>query len=52
MICFALLSIPRTRKTNDGRLVIGEDSMSFAISNTVEGHDAPAAPPTPLLRAN
>jgi hypothetical protein len=41
----------RTRKTYDGPLVIGEDSMSFAISHTVEGQDASGTPITPL-RAN
>jgi hypothetical protein len=43
--------ILRTRKTDGGPLVIGEDLMSFAISGTVEGDDASGAPPTPL-RAN
>jgi hypothetical protein len=43
--------ILRTRKTYDGPLVIGEDLMSFAISGTVEGHDASGAPTAPL-RAN
>ena len=51
MVRFALLSILRARKTNDSPLVIGEDLMSFAISDTVESHDAPGAPTTPL-RAN
>ena len=43
--------IPRTRKTYDGPLMIGEDLMSFAISDTVEGQDAFRTPITPL-RAN
>ena len=51
MIRCPLLSILRTRKTHDGPLVIGEDLMSFAISDIVQRHDASGAPPTPL-RAN
>ena len=47
----ALPAIIRTRKTYGGPLVIGEDLMSFAISDIVEANDASGAPPTPL-RAN
>ena len=51
MIRCPLLSILRTRKASDGPLVFGEDLMSFAISDTVESHDASGSPITPL-RAN
>jgi hypothetical protein len=51
MIRCVLLSILRARKTYDGPLVIGEDLMSFAISDIVQSDDASGAPPTPL-RAN
>ena len=51
MILCPLLSILRTRKAPDGPFVFGEDLMSFAISDTVEGQDASGAPITPL-RAN
>jgi hypothetical protein len=51
MIRCPLLSILRTRKTYDGPFVIGEDLMSFAISDIVQGDDASGAPPTPP-RAN
>jgi ribonuclease Z len=43
--------ILRTRKTYDGPLVIGEDLMSFAISDTVKGQDASGTPIVPS-RAN
>ena len=42
MIGCVLLSILRARKTYDGPLVIGEDLMSVAISDTVEGQARPA----------
>jgi len=48
MVRFALLSILRARKTYEGPLVIGEDLMSFAISDIVQSDDASGAPPTPL----
>ena len=51
MIRCVLLSILRARKTYDGPLVIGEDLMLVAISDTVGGQDASGAPITPL-RAN
>ena len=51
MIRCALLSILRARKASDGPPVIGEDLMSFAISDIVESDDASGAPPAPL-RAN
>jgi ribonuclease Z len=40
--------ILRTHKTYDGPLVIGEDLMSFAISETVKGQDASGTPIMPL----
>jgi hypothetical protein len=43
--------ILRPRKTYDGPLMIGEDLMSFVISDIVQSDDASGAPPTPL-RAN
>ena len=45
MIRCRLLSILRMRKTYDGPRVFGENLMSFAISDTVESHDAPARRP-------
>ena len=48
MIRCVLLSILRARKTYDGPLVIGEDLMSFAISDIVHSDDASGAPSTPL----
>ncbi len=39
--------ISRTRKTYDGPIVIGEDLMSFARSDTVKAEDALGAPITP-----
>ena len=51
MIRCALLSILRARKASDGPPVIGEDLMSFAISDTAEGRDVRGARNTPL-RAN
>jgi ribonuclease Z len=40
--------ISRTRKTYDGPLVIGEDLMSFVITDTVKGQNASGAPVVPL----
>ena len=51
MICCALLSILRMRKTHDGPLVFGQDWRSFAILDIVESHDPSDAPATPP-RAN
>ena len=51
MIRCPLLSEPSHAQDHDGPLVIGEDLMSFAISDIVESYDASGAPLTPL-RAN
>jgi hypothetical protein len=48
MICCALLSILRMRKTCDRPLAIGDDLRSHAISDIVESRDTSGAP----LRAN
>ena len=47
MIRCALLSILRARKASDGPPVIGEDLMSFAISDIVESRDPSGSLPAP-----